>query len=65
MLVVLSQQNIAIVDSSVSGFEEMIQRIKITATGMNVCSAWDNDWNIVLFLGHSWHIAPLCTMVGL
>ena len=32
-----------IVDPSVSGFEGMVQRFEVTATGMNVYGAWDID----------------------
>ena len=43
MLVALSGQIIIIVDPSVSGFEGMIQRFEVTATGTNVCGTWDID----------------------
>ena len=41
MLVALSGQIIVIVDPSVLGLKGMIQRFEVTATGMNVCGAWD------------------------
>ena len=33
--------NIIIVESSVLGFEGMIQRFEVTATGRNVCGTWE------------------------
>ena len=45
LLVALSQHIInIIVDPSVLGFEGMIQRFEATATGTNVCGAWDIYW---------------------
>ena len=43
VLVALSGQVIIIVDPSVSGFEGMIQRFEVTATGTNVCGTWNID----------------------
>ena len=43
MLVALSGQIILIVDHSVLGLEEMIQRFQVTVTGKNVCDTWDID----------------------
>ena len=37
MVVTLSGQIIIIADPNVSGFEGMIQRFKVTATGRKVC----------------------------
>ena len=41
MLVTLSGQIIIIADPSGSGFEGMIQRFEVTATGMNVSGTQD------------------------
>ena len=43
VLVALSGQIIVIVDPSVLGFEEMIQRFEVTAPGMNVCGTHNID----------------------
>ena len=43
MFVALSGQIIIIVDPSVSRFEGMIQKFEVTATGLNVCGAWNID----------------------
>ena len=37
----LSGQIIVIVDHSVLGYEQMIQRFEVTAIGTNVCGIWD------------------------
>ena len=53
VLVALSGQIIVIADPSVSEFDEMIQKFKVTATGMNVHGSWDIDKNTVpLLFGH-------------
>ena len=43
MPVSLSGQIIVIVDSSVSGFKGMIQRVEVSTTGSNVCGTLDTD----------------------
>ena len=43
MFVTLSGQIIVIAGLSVLGFEGMIQRFEVTATGMNVHGTWDID----------------------
>ena len=54
MLGALSGQIIIIVDPSVSGFEGMIQRFEVTATGMNVLAYGILTENtVLLLLGHS------------
>ena len=62
----LSGQIIIIVNPSVSGFEGMILRLNVTATGMNVCGTWDIDGDTVpLLFGCSWHKGLLFMIVGL
>ena len=55
-----------IVDPSASGFEGMIPRSEIPATGMNACGTWDIDReHFSPMLGHSQCTRLLNMMVGL
>ena len=53
MLVTLSGNVIVIADPSVLGFEGMIQRFEVTATGMNVCGTWHIDKECCSFIAWS------------
>ena len=64
VLVTLSGQIIVIVDPSVSGFEGMIQRFEVTATGMNVCGTWDIDREPCSFIAWSFLAYRAITQEG-
>ena len=63
-LVALSGQIILMADPCVMGVEMKIHRFDVVTMGGNAGHVWNIDRES-LFPGHSWHIGPLCLLVGL